>query len=488
MHSAKNYAAPSRRRAGLSRTFPNEKDTAMMAPSEYPGQLPGPEPSPDSPDDLLIHKAVGACWHPVRLAGSRRTVDARTGEIIAPAGTAETAVTRVRCGNRRSRVCRPCSTIYKYDAYHLVASGLRGGKGVPATVATAPRLFVTLTAPSFGPVHLGPGKGGRLRTCHSSRRDGLACGKVHIPQDPAISAPLDADSYDYAGQVLFNAHAGALWSRFTTEVRRALAEAGGISRSRLREHALVSFAKVAEFQGRGVVHFHAVIRLDGPDGPGSEAAPWASTSMLDAAVHAAVARTWVATPSAKGCPARHLAWGAQIDVRTVAANDVADGLSDAAVARYVAKYATKSAESAGLELPPLYCRSCTGTGRAGDRWCRLCHGHGMREGGRVLRDAALTSHARRLVENCWQLGGVAGLERLKLRRWAHMLGFRGHFATVSRSFSTTFGALRAERAAFTELVEHAGSPPSQEAEQVEIVTGWRYAGRGEALPVVGGRL
>jgi hypothetical protein len=27
----------------------------------------------------------------------------------------------------------------------------------------------------------------------------------------------------------------------------------------------VSFAKVAEFQRRGVVHFHALIRLDGPD-------------------------------------------------------------------------------------------------------------------------------------------------------------------------------------------------------------------------------
>ena len=65
----------------------------------------------------------------------------------------------MRCGNRRARVCRPCSTIYKYDAYHLVASGLRGGKGVPATVASTPRLFVTLTAPSFGPVHLGPGEG-----------------------------------------------------------------------------------------------------------------------------------------------------------------------------------------------------------------------------------------------------------------------------------------------------------------------------------------
>jgi hypothetical protein len=28
----------------------------------------------------------------------------------------------------------------------------------------------------------------------------------------------------------------------------------------------ISFAKVAEYQKRGLVHFHAVIRLDAPDG------------------------------------------------------------------------------------------------------------------------------------------------------------------------------------------------------------------------------
>jgi len=48
-------------------------------------------------------------------------------------------------------VCPACSTIYKYDAYQVVVSGLRGGKSVPQSVAAALRLFVTLTAPSFGP-------------------------------------------------------------------------------------------------------------------------------------------------------------------------------------------------------------------------------------------------------------------------------------------------------------------------------------------------
>ena len=42
-----------------------------------------------------------------------------------------------------------------------MAAGIRGGKGVDASVVEHPQLFVTLTAPSFGPVHsagTNPGK------------------------------------------------------------------------------------------------------------------------------------------------------------------------------------------------------------------------------------------------------------------------------------------------------------------------------------------
>jgi hypothetical protein len=42
---------------------------------------------------------------------------------------------------------------YRADACQLLAAGLKGGKGVPDTVASHPRLFVTFTAPSFGWVH-----------------------------------------------------------------------------------------------------------------------------------------------------------------------------------------------------------------------------------------------------------------------------------------------------------------------------------------------
>ena len=57
------------------------------------------------------------------------------------------------CGTRRESRCPSYAAVYRADAYQLLAAGLRGGKGVPESVAGHPRLFVTFTAPSFGPVH-----------------------------------------------------------------------------------------------------------------------------------------------------------------------------------------------------------------------------------------------------------------------------------------------------------------------------------------------
>ncbi|WP_462203388.1 replication initiator [Frankia sp. CcWB3] len=54
-----------------------------------------------------------------------------------------------------------CSAVYKRDARRLVLAGLAGGKGVPETVTGHPAWFVTLTAPSFGPVHSRRQHGGK---------------------------------------------------------------------------------------------------------------------------------------------------------------------------------------------------------------------------------------------------------------------------------------------------------------------------------------
>jgi hypothetical protein len=388
-------------------------------------------------------------------------------------------------------VCGYCSTLYKFDAYNLVAAGLRGGKDVPETVAAHPRLFVTLTAPSFGPVHLGPDKAGNLRPC-KPRRDGSGCKTWHRAGDPLIGTPLDPSTYDYQGHVLFNAMAGALWSETASEIRRSLARMLGLSRRACERLVRVNFAKVAEYQARGVVHFHAVARLDGPDGPGSAPAACVSVALLESAIRDAVARVVVEVPESRALGAPVVGWGEQIDVRPIggADFDAPAGLSDVTVARYIAKYATKSAESAGIELPPLACRACSGSGRTLVRMpecadvllpCRTCSGTGRSID---LDQWELTDHARRLIEACWLLGGIPELAPLRLRKWAHMLGFGGHFATKSRAYSTTFGALRQERADFTAR-QDPYTLALGESPDVLVINHWSYAGRADTprLPV-----
>jgi hypothetical protein len=107
------------------------------------------------------------CARPVRLVGRIEQADRATGEVRQVYSTdAEfRGVLLKACGTRRASRCQPCADVYRADAYQLISAGLRGGKGMPETVAGHPRLFVTFTAPSFGPVHARTVRGGRVRAC-----------------------------------------------------------------------------------------------------------------------------------------------------------------------------------------------------------------------------------------------------------------------------------------------------------------------------------
>jgi hypothetical protein len=182
-------------------------------------------------------------------------------------------VLHVACGNRREAVCPACSAIYKRDARQLVRAGLAGGKGIPETIAAHPCVFATLTAPSFGPVHSRRLRGKTVLPCRPRRdanarrcphgRD-VSCPTRHVEGDPRLGQPMCGDCYDYTAAVLFNAYAGDLWRRFITYLPRHLARLAGVTQKAFHEQVRVRFVKVAEYQARGVVHFHAVIRLDAP--------------------------------------------------------------------------------------------------------------------------------------------------------------------------------------------------------------------------------
>src|SRR5215471_9194257 len=368
----------------------------------------------------------GGCLQPVLVRGDVDHIDGATGELLHRYTTVHepSGVLPIACKTRRASQCPPCAEVYRADTYQLIRAGLRGGKGVPETVASHPCVFTTLTAPSFGPVHVQREKDGRLLRCRPRRRghmcphgNRLSCPDRHARDDPQLCEPLCPDCYDYTGAVLFNAYAPELWRRFTITLRRTLARKAGLTNKALAAQVRVSYAKVAEYQRRGVVHFHAIIRLDGPAGPTTAPPSWATLALLAGAIDQAARTVHLETPAVTGLPSRTVAWGRELHTRPVTTTGE---LTDSKVAAYVAKYATKTAE-------------CTGTL---DR--RVTPSD-------LLAALPIREHARRLIAECLRLSKLPELEDLRLAAWAHMLGFRGHFSTKSRAYSITLGSLRADR-------------------------------------------
>ncbi len=124
-----------------------------------------------------------------------------------------------------------------------------------------------------------------------------------------------ADCYDYRAAVLFNTVAGQLWRRFTTYLPRHLARLGGTTQKEFRELVRVRFVKVAEYQARGVVHFHALVRLDATaDGYQPPDPEW-TTDFLCEAITAAAAQATALAPVPGTGRGLLLRFGPQTDTR-----------------------------------------------------------------------------------------------------------------------------------------------------------------------------
>jgi hypothetical protein len=363
---------------------------------------------------------TGFCSQPVRLIGARDEIDPGSGEILSEYSTDDEpdGQLMMACRSRRASRCPACSSVYAADAYQLIAAGMVGGKGVPEFVQDHPQLFVTLTAPGFGSVH-----STRERGCTAAKSgfckhgETRYCRQLHGADDVLLGQPLCRECFDYEGALLWNALAPEMWRRTLIGLHRALAEARGLRVRDLNQYARVRYAKVAEFQKRGLVHFHAVIRLDGPraDAVSQLAGDWLPE--LQAALDAVVARTTVQAPEGFR-PSR---WGRQLDVRQL--GDDSDPAARLRLAGYIAKYATKGADAAGLLDRPV----------------------------RTLLDLeqlGLNPHLRHLVATALRLGARRELRGLRIADWAHNLGFGGHWCTRSRLYSATLSQLRETRQSF----------------------------------------
>ncbi|MDN5746146.1 MAG: hypothetical protein L0H31_13630, partial [Nocardioidaceae bacterium] len=155
-------------------------------------------------------------------------------------------------------------------------------------------------------------------------------------------------------------------------------------------------------------------------------------------------------------------FGTQIDARAVRTGSRPDSpdeqLSAEQVAGYIAKYSTKDA----------------GTTAGGAWHLRL-----------------METHCESLYARAVAADGEDS-PYLLLKKWAHMLGFRGHFASKSRCYSVTLGSLRRARHRWQQLAAESrrtGEPidtadlerrllADDEEDTTLVVGSWNYVGSG----------
>jgi len=150
----------------------------------------------------------------------------------------------VRCGSRIASKCSSCAELYRGDWAAIARSGV-----FDPSVERHRFYLLTLTAPSFGRVHRVPRSAGkRMKRC--------GCGAMHGLVDVALrGVPLDPSTYDYLGQVAWNRDAGVLWDR---------------TRRRIRDRwDSAEFFLVREWQDRGVLHLHVLVRIERVEAPGA---------------------------------------------------------------------------------------------------------------------------------------------------------------------------------------------------------------------------
>ncbi|MFI7603943.1 replication initiator [Micromonospora sp. NPDC049366] len=350
----------------------------------------------------------------------------------------------------------------------------------------------------------------RAEPCHARRDTGVCahgrpavCWARHEAGDAVLGQPLCLDCYDHDHQVVWNLFSGELWHRTKQAAERWLAKLArrrGIPRvevvtasgkTRTVAPVRLSPGKVAELQARGAVHFHAIARLDGVNGQDPDAvvpppAGFTIDDLVDALRHAA-AQIAFHTPAHPDQPGGWpITWGDQVDLRPITTGT--DGeVTDGMVAGYLAKYATKSTEATGHTSTRLNADT------VGD--------YADPDG----------DHTARLIDACWRIGRPTSTPRplserprdhrprpgfvdrwqcpdcgthtrypacptcvahrqasldteptkpattnpyARLRRWAHMLGFGGHFLTKGRRYSVTFRLLRDTRVAYRRHEHH----------------------------------
>ena len=177
-----------------------------------------------------------------------------------------------------------------------------------------------------------------------------ACFTRHRRDDPRLGQPLCPDCYDYPAHVVWNNQRRRTVAAHQAS-HRTPPQPGSPGTAACSRQVRVAHGKAAEYQARGAVHFHALLRLDGYDPADPDRLlpppPGITIADLDDATRRAAAAISYRTPPHPARPGGWaIAWGTEIDIRVITLPGTGT-VTDLAVASYLAKYSTKGTEPAG---------------------------------------------------------------------------------------------------------------------------------------------
>ena len=366
------------------------------------------------------------CEHPITLLMTG--VDTRTGEVIE-------RTYKKDCRSRFMDKCAHCAEVFRGDAFRVFRSGLSDALG--AEYATT---FLTLTAPGadvFGLIHQRTEieiakkktkkKRGRGQGKKKARTKVLPCkcGETHAEDSEILGTPLDPETYRYDLAADFNGKCSRLLAVTMQKLSRILGHP-------------VERIRVAEYQARGLVHFHILVRGIVPE--------WAFHLAVLGGTNPRTGRR-ISKSSSGGW-----SWGPQCDIKHILPG------GEVGIGYYLVKlvgYAVKNTDSGASSTADHRRRMQS----AALRTCTCKAGPDCQCGSMKIPDAPGNYQCKQSERLCQR----------HLRAWRGW-GYRGNVLAVSRSWGITFTQVRALRSTFA---ERANSRPSP----VQII-GWTVIPRG----------
>jgi hypothetical protein len=347
------------------------------------------------------------CVRPVTIR--RTTTDLQTGVI-------KDQEFEKRCGTRRKDKCEPCSKIWKRDAYFALIS--------PSKEHKSSLTFITLTAPGvwfFGQTHTAQWNNKPSERC--------ACRAFHQPHDEIVGTPVEPDDFDYDKVVEFNNKVSRLTTVTLQKIHRLLLtdlNRNSISSTKktIRDVRLPT-ARVMEWQERGVLHVHIIVRGFIP------------TYIIENAVKGSQATK--TRRRIEPTTYQHQGWGNQVNVRHL---NSADSNQIGKLSSYVTKvvnYALKDVDTETVEQSKIK----SNYHRKLRYWTN-----------QVVKCDKPFSECNASMKTPEDVIRYRTIERkqfcVKHRRAHHQIGFTGNVLTMNRAWGSSLRSERLKRQGYAQ--------------------------------------